>query len=54
MKQNNKFYKNIIVIILSLFMLFLNITNTFAYVRYLQIPSIGGEDVIINGNDDLI
>ncbi len=54
MKQNNKFYRNIIAIILSLIMLFSNITNTLAYEWDLQIPSIGGEDIIINGNDDLI
>ena len=54
MKQNNKFYKNIIAIILSVFMLFSNIANTFAYEWDLQIPSIGGEDIIINGNDDLV
>ncbi len=55
MKQNNKFYRNIMAIILSLIMLFSNITNTLAYEWDLQIPSIdGGNDIIINGNDDLI
>ena len=55
MKQNNKFYRNIIAIVLSVFMLFSNIASTFAYEWDLQIPSIDtGNDIIINSNDDLI
>ena len=53
MIKNSKIFKNIIALMLSIIVLILNVTNTFAYEWDLQIPSISGDEIIINGNDNV-
>ena len=53
MIKNSKIFKNIIALMLSIIVLISNVTSTFAYEWDLQIPSISGDEIIINGNDNV-